>query len=121
MKTDKENEGYVAKASLMNVRVSPQRARLVADLVRGLKLASALSELDFCDKKTAPLLKKLLLSAAANAKQLASANVDELYVKRIWVDEARKLKRFMPRAQGRATPIVKRSSSIHVQLDEVGA
>ncbi len=119
-KTDTDN---VAKASLHNVRVSPRRARLVADLVRGKKVASALNLLTTCNRKTAPLLRKVLLSAVANARHEAARTGDEvdvegLFIKRVWVDEGTKLKRFMPRAQGRATPIRKRSSNISVVLDQ---
>ncbi|MCB0358882.1 MAG: 50S ribosomal protein L22 [Bdellovibrionales bacterium] len=121
MAAAQKNEGYISKATLSNVRVSPRRARLVVDLVRGRKLGEALSILDFTNKKTAPMLKKLLLSAAANAKEQASVDVDELFVKRAWVNEGRTLRRFIPRAQGRATPVRKRHSTITVLLDEVGA
>ena len=117
----KEQEGYISKAKLSNVRVSPRRARLVVDLIRGKKVGEAINALEFANKKTAPVLKKLILSAVANAKDLSKVDVDELFVKRAWVDEGRTLKRFMPRAQGRATPIRKRHSHITVVLDEVGA
>ena len=118
-KVNPKDDTYVAKAVLRNFRLSPQKARLVVDLVRGKTLSSALDTLSMTPKKAAPVLKKLLLSAAASAKESAKVNVDELYVKRIYVGDARKLKRFMPRAQGRATPIVKRHSHITVILDEV--
>ena len=114
-------QGYISKATLRDFRVSPRKARLVVDMVRGKKLAVALDALEFCDKKTGPALKKLLVSAAANAKNASAVDVDELYIKQAWVNEGRKLKRFMPRAQGRATPIIKRHSTITVVLDEVGA
>lgn len=114
-------EGYISKATLNNCRVAPRKARLVIDMIRGKRLGHALDALEFCDKKTAPLVKKLLLSAAANARNSSSVDVDELVVKRAWVNEGRVLKRFMPRAQGRATPIRKRHSIITVVLDEVGA
>lgn len=116
-----EQEGYISRAVLRNARVSPRKARLVVDLIRGEQVESALDILVNSDKKTAPLLKKLLLSAVANANQKSGVDVDELYVRSIWVDEGRKLYRYMPRAQGRATPIRKRSSTITVTLDEVGA
>jgi len=108
----------VAKASLRNVRLSPRKARLVVDLIRGKGLDDALDILEYSDKKTAPLLRKLVLSAAANAKDRSGMSADELVVKAIWVDEGKKLKRSLPRAQGRATPIRKRSSSINLVLDE---
>lgn len=116
-----KDSGYVAKAQLSNVRVTPQKARLVADLVRGRKVSYALQVLQFSQKKTAPLLKKLLMSAVANAKERAGVDVDELYVRSIWVGEGRKNNRWMPRAQGRATPIIKRHSHINVVLDEISA
>lgn len=113
-----EQVGYLSKATLGNIHVSPQKARLVVDLVRGKKLDRALDLLTNTRKKTAPLLHKLLLSAAANAKERSGADVDELYVKSAWVDSGQTLHRFMPRAQGRATPIRKRYSRITVLLDE---
>ena len=121
MGTKDSTQGFISKATLRDIRVSPRKARLVVDMVRGKKLSVALDALEFCDKKTAPALKKLLMSAAANAKNSSAVDVDELYVKRAWVNEGRKYKRFMPRAQGRATPIRKRHSIITVVLDEVGA
>lgn len=111
-------EGYVSQAQLYNVRVSPQKARLVIDLIRGKRVATALDRLQFCDKKTAPLVRKLIFSAVASAKKQSAVDIDELVVKRAWVDAGRTLKRSMPRAQGRATPIRKRHSTITVILDE---
>ncbi len=117
-KAKKENkDGYISKAQLSNVHVSPRKARLVVNLVRGQKVDVALDVLKNCDKKTAPLVKKLLLSAVANAEK-SGVDIDELFVKSIWVDEGRKLMRSMPRAQGRATPIRKRHSTIKLLLDE---
>lgn len=114
-------EGYVSKAVLENFRVSAHKARLVVDMIRGKSVGVALDVLSCCDKKTAPVIKKLVLSAAANAKVRAGVDVDELVVKRVWVNEAKTIKRFMPRAHGRATPIRKRHSSITVLLDERGS
>ncbi len=114
----RQDGGFLSMAKVSQVRLSPQRARLVADLVRGKEVSEALRILSFCDKKSAPVLKRLLLSAVSNAKQ-QSVNVDELMISRIWVDQGVSLKRFMPRAQGRATPIIKRFSSITIHLDEV--
>lgn len=121
MATQGTESGFVSRATLRNVRVSPRRARLVVDLVRGKKVEEAIGILEFTNKKTAPLLKKLLLSAVANAREQSSVDIDELMVKRAWVDEGRTLKRFIPRAHGRATPILKRHSHITVVLDELGA
>lgn len=113
----KAMEGFVSKASLNNFRVSPRKARLVVDLIRGRGVGQALDILRNCDKKTAPVLKKLLLSALANAAN-SGVDPDGLFVKKAWVSEGTTLKRMMPRAQGRATPIRKRSSRINLELDE---
>lgn len=117
-KTSTES-GYISKAHLRSFRCSPRKARLVTDIIRGRKVAKALELLQTCDKKTAPVLRKLILSAVANAQNQSGVDVDELVVKQVWVDSGPTLKRFMPRAQGRATPIRKRSSAITVVLDEV--
>ncbi len=115
----KPQEGSIAKATLKQVRVSPRKARLVVDMIRGNRVEIALDVLQNCDKKTAPLVKKLILSAVANAGKNSGVDVDELYVKSAWVNEGRKLYRMIPRAQGRATPIRKRYSTITVVLDEM--
>jgi len=112
-----QDGGWLSKAHLEQVRVSPQKARLVADLVRGKEVSEAIRILDFCEKKTAPMIKRLVMSAVSNA-QATGADVDGLVISRIWVNEGSRLKRSMPRAQGRATPIIKRFSSITVHLDE---
>lgn len=111
---------YVSKAVLSNFRVSPRKARLVVDTIRGRSVEEAVNILSFENKKSASVVKKLVLSAAANASR-HSVDVDELYVKAIWVDEAKKAARWLPRAHGRATPIIKRSSTITVVLDEMFA
>lgn len=110
--------GYISRAVLTNARVSPRKARLVADLIRGKAVGQALEELAYCDKKTAPLVKKLVLSAVANAQEQSDVDVDDLVVKKILVNEGTKLKRWLPRAHGRATPLIKRNSTILVELDE---
>lgn len=112
------NTGCISRAQLTNARVSPRKARLVANLIRGKMVDQALESLTFCDKKTAPLVRKLVLSAVANAKEQSDVDVDDLMVKTIRVDEGTKLKRWLPRAQGRATPLIKRNSTIIVELDE---
>jgi len=100
------------------IRVSPRKARLVTDLVRGKKVGEALNVLAFTHKAFAKTLTKLINSAVANAQQNKQMDVDTLMVKRISVDGGPTLKRFMPRAQGRATMIRKRTSHITVILDE---
>jgi large subunit ribosomal protein L22 len=106
------------KAVLKYVRISPQKARLVVDMVRGKKVEEADRLLTFTQKKAARIIKKVVRSAVANATQ--NPNVDEniLYVKKIYVDQGPSLKRWRARAQGRVAPIKKRMSHITVVLDE---
>ncbi len=103
-----------AKAILRTARISPQKARLVADQVRGLPAERAVNLLKFSDKKAAHLIKKVVESAIANAENNQGADVDELKVQTIMVDEGPTLKRFMARAKGRGTRILKRTSHITV-------
>lgn len=106
------------KASLKYARVGAQKARLVADLVRGQDVNQAVKTLTFLNKKTAGLIKKLIESAVANADNKKVMDVDNLYVKSIWVDQGPSLKRFRPRAQGRAFGVRKKMSHINVVLEE---
>ena len=103
-----------AKAILRTSRISPQKARLVADQVRGLPVARALDLLKFSDKKAAAIIYKVIFSATSNAENNNGADVDELKVASIMVDEGPVLKRFMARAKGRGTRISKRTSHISV-------
>jgi large subunit ribosomal protein L22 len=112
-----------ATAKLRRVRVSPRKARLVADLVRGKEVGEALEILQFTRKKTAPLIKILVESAVANAEYLAQqsdqkVDIDQLVIKKIFVDEGPVLRRFRPRARGMATRVLKRSSHITVVVGE---
>lgn len=107
------------KAKLNRLRVAPRKARLVADLVRGKEIDDAINTLNFCRKKAAKPIAKLLHSAVANADELGDIDVDTLFVKEIRVDEGPTLKRWLPRAMGRATRINKRTSHITVVLDEI--
>jgi len=100
------------------VRISPRKIRLIMDQVRGKKVEEALNRLSFAPQKGARILKKLIDSAVANAEQNSGVDVDALFVKRVYADEGPTLKRFRPRAQGRATRIRKRSSHLTVVLDE---
>ncbi|WP_413114055.1 50S ribosomal protein L22 [Thaumasiovibrio sp. DFM-14] len=95
-------------------RISPQKARLVADQVRGKTVAQALEILTFSNKKAADLVKKVLESAIANAEHNEGADIDDLNVAKIFVDEGPTMKRIMPRAKGRADRILKRSSHITI-------
>jgi large subunit ribosomal protein L22 len=103
-----------AAAKLMFARISAQKGRLVADQVRGLKVEKALNLLAFSPKKGAELIKKVLESAIANAEHNEGADIDELKVKTIMVDEGPQMKRLHARAKGRANRIVKRTSHITV-------
>ncbi len=105
-------------AKLRYARVSAQKARLVVDLVRGKDVNEAIKILTFMKKKTGALVKKLVESAVANATQKQTVDPDNLYIKYITVDQGPVLKRFTPRAQGRATEIRKKMSHINVVLDE---
>lgn len=106
------------KASLRYARVGAQKARTVVDLVRGKDANEAIRILTFMKPKSAGLVKKLIESAIANADQKKTIDVDNLYVKTIWVDQGPVFKRFRPRAQGRAFGIRKKMSHINVVLDE---
>lgn len=105
-------------AKLRNVRISPQKARLVADLVRGLPVDRALGVLTLSNKKAAGIIKKVLNSAIANAEHNDGADIDELKVRSITVDPAASLKRVSFRARGRTNRIVKRASHITIQVAE---
>ena len=107
---------YVAKLS--KVRISPRKARLVADLVRNKPVSDALDVLRVTNKKASTLIIKLIDSAVANAENVATVDVDRLVVSEIFVDGGPMWKRFLPRAQGRATPLRKRTASIVVKVSE---
>lgn len=107
-----------ARAILKFIRVSPRRTRLVIDQIRGKKVEEALDILKFTPKRSAAIVAKVLRSAIANAETTQSVDVDRLYIKRVAVDEGGMWKRFMPRAQGRATRIRKRLSHVTVVIDE---
>jgi large subunit ribosomal protein L22 len=105
-------------AKLRYARISPQKCRLVADLVRGRPVGGALAMLKFTPKKGAELVLKVLESAIANAEHNLGADIDQLKIARIEIDEAPVLKRFAARAKGRGNRIVKRNSHITVQVSD---
>lgn len=107
-----------SKASLKFARVGAQKARLVADLVRGKDVSEALKSLTYLNKKSALMIKKLIESAVANADYKKTMDLDKLIVKTIFVDKGPVLKRFRPRAQGRAYGVRKQTSHINVVLGE---
>lgn len=106
----------IAKAKYM--RITPRKARLVIDLIRGKNVAHALGILEFTPRAASKVVTDLLKSAVANASQKEGIDVDSLMVKSIFVDQGPSLKRFMPRAMGRASEIKKRTSHITVVLEE---
>lgn len=105
-------------ARLKHARISAQKARLVADQIRGLPVERALNVLTFSTKKAAATIRKVLESAVANAEHNEGADVDELKVARITVDEGPTQKRLRARARGRANRIVKRTSHITVAVSD---
>lgn len=105
-------------AKLRAASLSAQKARLVADQIRGLSVDKALSILQFSTKKAAPIIKKVLNSAIANAEHNEGVDIDELKVTTIFVDEGPVMKRFKARAKGRANRILKRTCHITVKVSE---
>jgi len=106
------------KAILKGVRLSDQKGRLVADLIRGKKVDAALNILQFSPKKGAAIIKRVLESAIANAEHNDGADIDELRVKTILVDKATNLRRFTARAKGRGNTILKQTCHIHVVVGD---
>ena len=107
-----------SSAKLSSIRLSPRKTRLVVDLVRGKGIQDALNTLRFMPQPSAKLISKLLKSAVANAEQKGVSDVDRLIVKTIYVDAGAALKRFVPRAMGRASKIRKPTSHIAVTLSD---
>lgn len=108
-----------AKARIRNVPVAPRKARLVADLVRGLYVEDALNLLTITHKAISPVIRKLIRSAVANAQYRdANINQDNLFIKTIFVEEGMTRKWFRPRSRGIANRILHRRSHITVMLDE---
>lgn len=103
-------------AKLRMARIAPQKARMVADQIRGLPVEQALDTLSFSNKRASGLIRKVLESAIANAEHNEGADVDELRVSTICIDEGPTLKRIQARAKGRANRILKRTSHIHVSV-----
>ena len=106
------------KAIAKYIRLSPRKVRLLMEEIKGKKVEEALNLLAFASQRGAPILRKLINSAVANASQYPDIDVDNLFIKHIFADEGPTLKRFRPRAMGRATRIRKRSSHLTVILNE---
>jgi len=107
-----------AKAMARTVRIAPRKARLVIDLIRGKQVGEAMAILKNTQKAASPVIEKVLKSAIANADHNLNLNVNTLFVKEAFVNEGTTLKRFRPRAQGRASQINKRTSHITVVVAE---
>ncbi len=107
-----------AKATGRYIRVSPQKARLVVDMIRGKKVDEAITILSLCKKRVAPVILKLLRSAVANAENAGSVDVDNLYIKKAFVDQGPTWKKLFPRAMGRANIMRRKTSHITIILDE---
>jgi large subunit ribosomal protein L22 len=108
-----------AKATARYVLISPYKARLVIDTIQGKKVDEALNILNSLPKKGARIIKKVLLSAIANAENNYGMDPDKLYVVRAYVDEGPRLKRIWPRGWGRASRILRRMSHITVEVEEL--
>jgi large subunit ribosomal protein L22 len=106
------------KAQARFLRLSPRKARLAVDAVRGKRVEEALNQLRYLPQRSAKVLTKVVRSAVSNAEQNPGIDVDTLYVKKAFVDGGPSLKRWTPRAMGRATKILKRTCHITVVLDE---
>ena len=107
-----------ARAVAKYIRIPPRKVRLIMNEIRGKKVGEALNAVSFAPQKGAFILKKLISSAVANAENNFDMDVDKLYIKELYADEGPTLKRFRPRAMGRATRIRKRTSHLTVILDE---
>jgi large subunit ribosomal protein L22 len=107
-----------ARARLRMLRMAPRKVRAVADQVRGKNVQQAVDLLTFCPRGAARPLLKLVKSAVANAEQKGGMDVDNLYIKELMVDQGPTMRRWMPRARGMATQILKRTSKVSVTLEE---
>jgi large subunit ribosomal protein L22 len=107
-----------ARATAKYILISPYKARLVIDLIRGKKVDEALNILESTPKKAARIIKKVLLSAVANAENNYEMDADKLYVAAAYVNEGPRLKRVWPRAWGRASRILRRMSHITIEVEE---
>jgi len=109
-------EDKIVRAQLRNFRMSASKVRLVADIIRGKSAGDVKNILEFILRKVVMALKKLLDSAIANAENNYNLDPDTLFLKTVMVDEGQVMKRFVPRAQGRAAKILKRSSHVTIEL-----
>ena len=108
-----------SRSVLRNLRIAPRKVRLVVDLVRGKPVQQALDILKLTNKKAAPVVFKMIQSAIANATDKSTVDVDRLIVSEGFVNGGTSMKRWLPRAQGRATGIQKRTSHVTIKLKEI--
>ena len=116
--TPATTESKLVKASARYVHIAPRKLRLVTNMVKGMNVVDALTQLHHTDKKAAPMVVKLLESAVANAKNNFSLDVERLFVKSLTADQATVMKRYFPRARGSAFTIRRKTSHINVVLEE---
>ncbi|AQL55548.1 50S ribosomal protein L22 [Abyssicoccus albus] len=107
-----------SKAMAKTIRIAPRKVRLVLDLIRGKDVQEAIAILKLTNKEASPVVEKVLMSAIANAEHNYDMDIDNLMIKEAFANEGPTLKRFRPRAQGRASKINKRTSHIHVTVVE---
>ncbi len=107
-----------ATARLSYARITPRKARIIANLIRNKDVTAAINSLRFLHKAGAPMFFKLLVSAVANAEDKGDVDVDQLFVSKVMVDQGPKLKRWRPRAQGRATRVEKKTSHIVLEISQ---
>lgn len=107
-----------SKAIAKTVRIAPRKVRLILDLVRGKEAGEAISILKLTNKRSSPIVEKLVKSAIANAEHNYDMDIENLYISEAYADEGPTLKRFRPRAQGRASKINKRTSHITIVVKE---
>jgi large subunit ribosomal protein L22 len=107
-----------AKARIRMVRITPRKVQAVANEVRGKGVQEAIDFLTFCRRRAARPLLKLLKGCVTNADRKGGMDIDKLFVKELLVDKGPTMKRWMPRARGMATPVLKRSTKVSVTLDE---
>ncbi len=113
-----KNEHHsVNRVSANSVRLAPRKARIIVDMIRGLEVIDALSILRYTNKRGAIVIEKLIESALHNIETNGDGDMNSLTVARAWVNEGPTLRRYMPRAQGRATRIRKRTCHIHIELN----
>ncbi len=108
----------MSEASIKYVRMTPRKMMAVANNIRGKQVQAAIDYLTFCNRRAARPLLKLVKSAVANASVKGGIDVDNLYVKELLVDKGPTMRRWMPRARGMATPVLKRSSHVKLVLAE---